>query len=327
MTELQYTTVDRILSKFHRDLKGTDISESDAIEWIGEALEFLKVREIQEQAVAFIEVRNFEADVPNGLHMILQIARDNDWEMNKTSTINKLLKCKQEIKKEEDCTLEIVKVEDTCTECKEYEELNSCLNIDEMVHNTGVRESYVDTSWKFQSWASSNIYRERFTNIRLANHIFFKSVVCREKTPYDNCGTDEYTIVGTAERKLRFSFQEGAIALAYIRNAIDNETGYPLVPDQISYITAITYYVKWKIAERMSWDGREGFARLSQDSERLWLKYANQSKNFMKMPKGLDIHQDLLEQSHYLIPRHKRYYGYFGHLGKAEDRPFNHPNN
>ena len=66
MPELQYTTVDRVLAKFHRDLRGIDINESDAIEWIGEALDLLKVNQIQEQAVAFIEVKNYQADLPKG---------------------------------------------------------------------------------------------------------------------------------------------------------------------------------------------------------------------------------------------------------------------
>ena len=57
MTEMTYTTVDRVLSKFHRDLRGAEINESDAIEWIGEALGFLQVYQVQEEAVAFLEVK------------------------------------------------------------------------------------------------------------------------------------------------------------------------------------------------------------------------------------------------------------------------------
>jgi len=52
MSELQFTSIDRIISKFHRDLRGTDVNESDMVEWIGEALEFLKVPQIQDQAIA-----------------------------------------------------------------------------------------------------------------------------------------------------------------------------------------------------------------------------------------------------------------------------------
>ena len=43
MSVINYVSVDRIFSKINRDLKGTEIPEDDVIEWIGEALDFLKV--------------------------------------------------------------------------------------------------------------------------------------------------------------------------------------------------------------------------------------------------------------------------------------------
>ena len=85
MSELQYTTVNRIIAKLHRDISGTDMNESNLIEWIGEALEFLKVPQIQDQAIAFIEVKNHHAEIPKGFQMVLQIARNNYWEEKKCS--------------------------------------------------------------------------------------------------------------------------------------------------------------------------------------------------------------------------------------------------
>ena len=57
---IQYTTVDRIFNKLYRDLRETSLNESDVIEWIGEALDFLKVAENQEEAIAFLEVKNHQ---------------------------------------------------------------------------------------------------------------------------------------------------------------------------------------------------------------------------------------------------------------------------
>jgi len=291
---MEYTTVDRILSKFHRDLRGTDINESDAIEWIGEALEFLKVPQIQEQAVAFIEVQNNEAYLPAGLHLVLQIARNNDWTPD-----------------EEEESLAI-----PAEDVAEITQVEEC--------NPIPYKPYFDMQWQYFNWTTSGYYKRSYTPVRLANNTLFNSIVCKEKCAYE-AGPDEYTIVGVVNKKLRFSFEEGQVALAYLKNVIDEETGYPLIPDNVSYMNAITYYIKWKIAQRMEWSGREGYGRLAQDSERLWLKYAKQGKNYMKMPKTLDDYQDLLEESHHLIPKHKRYYNYFGNLGRAEDRNFNDP--
>lgn len=318
MVNLEYTTVDRLLSKFHRDLRGTDINESDAISWIGEALDFLKVHEIQEQAVAFIEVKNNQIDVPEGLQMVLQIARRNNWtpetkeECSITSTDAMEDIFQQDIK----TTIS------NCVDCDDSEPLNP----DGTLLFSGAEYNpYADFQWDFPMWTTSKHYVEKYTPVRLANHVFFNSLVCKEKTPYENCGEDEYTIVGTYNKKIRFSFSEGYVAVAFVRNAVDNETGYPLVPDNISYVTAITYYVKWKIAERMDYSGREGWSTKADKAEQRWLKYARQGKNYMKMPKGIDQFQNLLEQSHQLIPRHRKYYGYFGNIGREEDRKFNDP--
>lgn len=126
--------------------------------------------------------------------------------------------------------------------------------------------------------------------MKLSSNILFNSIVCKEsdfENIYSNC-KDEYTIVGITDKFLRFSFREGRISLAYLKIEVDSDTGYPLIPDDIRYTTAITYYIKWKIAQIESWNGREGFSKIAMDNERLWLKYAKQAKNYMKMPKTLD---------------------------------------
>tara|TARA_R110000796_G_scaffold232428_1_gene350663 strand:- start:3185 stop:4066 length:882 start_codon:yes stop_codon:yes gene_type:complete len=284
---MDYISVDRIFAKFYRDLKNTDLNESDVIEWIGESLEFLKVREIQEQAVIFLEVSNHEAIVPKGLQTVLQIARNNYWT--------------------EDVQSGLIEVSSSLESASTVESSSVTLNCN------------------YNSWVSNNYYQREFTPVRLANNVFFKSLVCKEKTPYINSNGDEYTIVGDYSKKFRFSFETGMIALSYTKSKIDDETGYPLIPDNISYISAITYYIKWKLAERYVWDGREGFMTIANESEQRWLKYARQGKNFMKMPKSIDDYQDMLEESHHLIPKQKRYYNYFGNLGTSEDRRFNDP--
>lgn len=332
---IQYVSVNTILAKFHRDLKKEDVNESDVIEYIGEALGFLKVPQIQEQAIAFIEVKDYECKMPEHLQMVLQIARNNDWSPETKE------KCLPPV----DVVAELIRdanlVPDTeCEDCDEsFEDVfgNNC--IDE--YSLGYIP-YFDMQAQYIPWTSTNHYKETYTPVRLANHTFFNTLVCKEKdeSPYENenkdiatifsrhdhtSEQDEYNIIGTEEKKLQFSFREGYIAVAYVRNAMDNETGYPLIPDNIRHITAITYYIKWKLAEMYMWNGRAGFDTIAADNERKWLKYVRQANNYMKMPKSIDEFQNLLESSHYLIPRHRRYYGFFGKLGREENRSFNDP--
>ena len=300
---MEYTTVDRIFSKIYRDLKGLERSESDLIEWVGEALDFLKVAGSQEETVAFMEVKDFHADLPCGFQMVLQLAKN----LNYTPD-NKVVVCPVDIPEEDTPEASI------CTSgCDSVEEIQAY-------------RPYFDLQWEYQPFIHSSHYQNNFSPIRLSNNTFFNTLVCKEadQTPYHSC-TDEYTIVGTAERRFRFSFKEGQVALSFLKTVVDPETGYPLIPDQISYITAITYYLKWKIAEQHEWNGRQGFAGLAQKSEAHWLKYVQQAKNWAMMPKSIDDYQDLLEMSHRLIPNHRRYYGYFGKLNKEENRSFNNP--
>lgn len=314
---IEYTTVNRIISKLYRDISGTDLNETNLVEWVGEALEFLKVPQIQDQAVAFIEVKNHHADIPQGFQMVLQIARNNHWEKTKKFSPCSVIECVQN-------DIEEVVIPTTCNEeCESPVIVTDCNGFVLQCGDIVDYKPAYDLKFFYQHWHNSKFYRRHFTPVRLANHTLFNSIVCKEKV--DECMgcTDEYTIVGTTDKRLRFSFPEGQIAMAYLKNAIDDETGYPLVPDEISYITAITYYIKWKIAEWLQWNSRQGSQGLAEDNERKWLKYARQAKNNAKMPKSIDDFQDLLEQTHYLIPNHKKYYGFFGNLGKSQQLGFN----
>ncbi len=321
MESINYVSVNTILAKFHREIKEESANESDLIEYIGEAMGFLNVHQVKEQAVAFIEVKDYSCAVPKNLQMVLQVARHN--EFDPTSK----LECLPTIDAIEELKLELGEMSALdCMDCEGFSE-----EVPEFPTHFSLPSTY-------SNWRSNSYYREKFSPVRLADHTFFNTLVCREKedSPYgaddldcvyckDN-PNDEYTIVGTVDKQFRFSFREGYVAIAYTRTPVDSETGYPLIPDNIRHITAVSYYLKWKIAETKVWQGREGFSGIADKAEARWLKYVRQANNYMKMPKSLDDHQDLLEQSHYLIPNHRRYYGFFGNLNREEDRRFNDPN-
>jgi hypothetical protein len=278
MSTLKYVTIDRVFSKISRDLKGTETNEGDVIEWIGEALEFLEVPQILVEDVKFLKVVDYHTEMPEGLHMITQIAKHA-----------------------------------TSTPIAQNEEVLS--DVDD--------PDFLNLDWTYNVWTSSDIYLKNYTPVRLATGNFFNTLVCKEKDDslYNSCD-DEYTIIGETEKKLRFNFIEGDVAVSFLKNSVDEETGYPLIPENISYLSAIVYYLKWKIAEMHEWAGRDGWASKADKAEVRWSKYARQAKNYMKMPKTLDQYQNLLEQSHNLIPNHNRYYNYFGNLGKRQVRNF-----
>ena len=308
--KLEYTSMETIFSKFNRDLRGTDISESDLVEWAAEALGFMKVVEIQEEALAFIEVQNHQAELPCGFQAVIQIARNNDWISDSGTCTSDIV----ETTMEDETTI----TEPTFIDCQ-----GNLIGDPDIAYY----RPYFDLQYEYNQWIGSGYFREKYTPVRLANHTFLGSLVAEEtSTGLYNSSSDEYTIAGGfPNMNLRFSFKEGQIALAYLRTVIDPETQYPVIPDDIRFITAITYYIKWKMAERLRWSGREGFQLEAQDAEQKWNKYVRQAINSVKMPQGVDQYQNMMEQSLYLIPRHRKYYGYFGKLGREEDRLFNNP--
>ncbi len=315
--KIQYTSIETIFSKFQRDLRETDISEADLVEWTAEALGFMKVVELQEEALAFIEVENYQAEIPCGFQGVIQIARNNDWtpyDKENTGT----------------CPCDILE------ETPQEEQVTPPVFVDCQGNIIGDAEiayyrPYFDLRYEYAMWAGSGYYKEKFTPVRLANHTFLGTLVAELNEDKSRSGLysgsqDEYTIAGGyPNMNFRFSFKEGEIALSYLRTIIEPETGYPVIPDDIRFITAITYYIKWKMAERFRWNGREGFSLEAKDAEKKWNKYVRQAINSVKMPQGIDEYQNIMENSLYLIPRSRMYYGYFGKLGREENRLFNNP--
>lgn len=305
---MQFTSIQRILSKFHRDLRGSEFNEGDIIEWTGEALEFLRVHGAQEEAVAFLEVKDFQAELPCGFQSVLQLAKNINWSEESETGVTV------------DAVVEEALV--SCSTCGDGKTLSDNAYYPVPLDNNGIPiidydvayyRPFFNLQWEYSPWTSSAMYTNNFVPIRLSNHTFFNTIVCKEldQTPYNKVA-DEYTIVGTENLALRFNFREGQVALSYLKSATDPKTGYPLIPDNISYITAITYYIKWKLSEREDFLGRENAGARADKAQKLWIKYARQAKNYKKMPKTIDDYQDLLEQSHASFPNFRKYHSFFG---------------
>lgn len=304
----QYTTLDRVIAKLYRDLGLDEISETDVIEWSGEALEGIGTVTLYEEAVAFIEVKNHQAILPNGLHSIIQLARNNQWVKGVTGV------CPKDIITP--CPIDIeVPTEVPTDDCLSPVVLD-CHGTPITDYELAYYRPYFDLQYEYNGWNGHSNNVEHFSPIRLANHTFFQTIVCPEdKQVYTGSCIDEYTIQGDV---LKFSFQEGQVALAYHRQKVDPETGYPMVPDDYSVITAITMYITMKYMGRLYYNGREGYADKFQKAESDWQWYCKQASNNSMIPHGLDQYQNLLEGRHRMIPNHNSYYGFFGKMGRKD---------
>jgi hypothetical protein len=293
----------RIFAKIYRELKDTSVNETDIIEYIGEALDFLQVSPLLEKDLAFLYVENFETDLPNCLQYVLQIAKHNTWS-KKTSEqcFNNLI---------ESLEKDSVKIQ-TCDTTIDGVPLDCKGSPIGNTEYAFYRPTIGLTTESF-GFIGSNTYTTQFSPVLLSNKTFYKSIVYEDKNYLDlyNSSNYEYTIIGNVNKKFRFNFKEGLVAVSYLKRQVDEETGYPLIPDNISAISAITYYVKWKITEYHFWNNRQGSDSKIKYFEKKWLKYVKQAKNHFKMPKTIDEHYNLMKQSLKIVPDLKKYSKFF----------------
>lgn len=294
-------SIDRIFSKLFRDLNvGVEtIDRSDIIEWTGEALEAIGAKSTYQPAVAFLDVTNYTAKLPNLLHAIVQVARNNNYNDSPVTASDILTEA---VTEEIDVP---VALDQYGMPINEYE--------------LAYYRPYFDLIGEFYIGGSFTVKRATFTPVRLSNHSFFGTLVCSNENfegLYQNC-YDEYTLV---DDTIKLSFPTGQIAISYLRQAVDINTGYPMIPDTYSNTTAITKYITMKLMEREFYSGRQGSEARMMKSESDWHFYCRQAKNESLLPQTVDEWENLLHQRNYLVPQINRYDGFFGRLSHKENR-------
>jgi hypothetical protein len=295
-------SADRAVSSFMRTAGNSEVNVQDVYEWIGEANGYLSVPTVLRQSLMFLEVKDYHADIPKGFKSLLQIAKDNQPSEVFCNTIPETV------------------VETTTTTCdvdsgillgcdgKPLCEVPLAFYRPAPFYNP----YYVN----YNNWISSTIY-QRFTPVRAATNTLFKSSVCKEqdwKSIYDS-SIDEYTIVneGKTNRKFRFTFKEGVIAMSYLEDF--NSNGVPLLIDNQSHLSAVQYYLLWKHSERMMMNGIQGSVSLNDRFEAKWLKYCKMAKNEAMMPTLGEL-DNIYQNTFKLLPSLKSFSNMFSDLSK-----------
>lgn len=290
---------DRAVSSFLRTVED-NVNVQDVYEWIGEANEFLSVPSVLKQSLMFLQVKDYHADFPLHLKSILQIAKDNQ---------------------PEECLVKETVEEETTTN-------EECVNDGILLACDGSplcevpKAFYRPKPWynpfpiTYNQWINSQVYSKRFTPIRVSSSTFFKSSVCKEqdwKNIYSS-SIDQYTIVNEelTNRKLRFTFPEGVVALMYLETMNQD---VPLVVDNQSHLSAIQYYLLWKHSERMMLRGMQNSVGLNDRFQREWLRYCKQAKNEAMMPTLAQM-DNIYQNTFKLLPSLKVFNNMFENLNK-----------
>ena len=303
-----YIPVDRIFTKLRRDYS-LELPEGDVIEWVGEALEAIQTSKEYEEAVAFIEVKNYICQLPTYTRAIIQIARDMDWS---PSTRDEL------------CPSKVI-AEKTVESGASVPVPLDCHGSPITDYEVAYYRPYFDIQYKFSVWGNSSWYNRQYVPVRLEDNSLYNTLVCKLNDGNNVLGNDTYRLIGGVNKALRFSFKEGSIAVSFTRQRLDEVTGYPLIPDGNSHIEAICCYIMWRVSKRDFYNGRAGADARMVKAEEQWHWYCGQAKNKARIPSGIDEHQNIANSSNYLLPRRNLYDNFFGNLNVAEYRGYLDP--
>jgi len=177
---------------------------------------------------------------------------------------------------------------------------------------------FTDHQFEYYGWMGRPIYQRMYEPVRLTNHSFFHTLTCQE-TDYDNIYNNcnwEYTV--REGKYLKFNFERGMVALSYLRSITD-EKGYPMIPDDYTFLTAITAYITLRHMKRkMYTEAKRENITMAQSAQADWDKYVRMAVNKALSPQGIDEYENLKDQRLYLIPRRNAYQNFFGNLNRKE---------
>jgi hypothetical protein len=118
---------------------------------------------------------------------------------------------------------------------------------------------------------------------------------------------------------LTASVRTGTVQIAYLAMPTDEE-GFPLIPDDVSYIEAITFYLTMKL-DLMNWrknPDSSGYKALYDNSQREWNWYVGQAKAKAKML-SVDQMESLRNAMVRLLHKSNQHATGFRNLGNREN--------
>lgn len=171
-------------------------------------------------------------------------------------------------------------------------------------------------------YVTYNGYPLTFAGKHLGNNIFCPNCTIPTQDINTTNGTLSTSGCGGATFYLNdtyiiTSIQTGKICLEYIAIPVD-EDGYPLVPDNVSYMKALTCYVT-KMLDYREWRKGNIPDKVFQHSEKEWNWYCAQAKGAANMP-DLGQLERLKNVMVRLIPKQNEFNTLFRTNGSQERR-------
>jgi len=282
-----------VIRKIFRDLKPhNDNWVDDAIEWIGEALEHIGAAPQLSQQQCVLTVADHKVLIPSDLYYINQVAINNSIspvDSNELDTLTtKVKELQDQIKSAQDDGLEY------SSTASVLHEINNRIIVLENVY--------------FRNEAS-------LQPLQYGASTFHKSMHC-EGCVNENVRYEDTYIIDNDY--IKTSFQSGKICVSYMAFPTDEDC-FPLVPDDISYLEAMFWYIykKMLLSFRTPTETK-GNGINYQFAEQQWKYYCTQARNAANYP-DIDRYESFMNQWVRLIPNVNRHDLAFEQLNTKED--------
>ena len=282
-----------VIRKIFRDLKPqNDNWVDDAVEWIGEALEHIGAAPQLCQKQCVIDIKDHKALMPSDLYYINQVAINNSVSPVNSEELDKLIDKVKELKDE---------IAAAQAAGQEYSSTTSIL------HEINSRIVVLE-----------NVY---FKNENLLQPLQYGASTFHKSMHCDNCVNEntrhEDTYIVDCDY-IKTSFESGKICISYMAFPTDEEC-YPLVPDDISYMEAMFWYIYKKLLISFvapPETKRNGINYTFADQK--WKYYCTQARNAANFP-DIDKYESFMNQWVRMIPSINRHDTAFEDLNTRED--------
>ena len=282
-----------VIRKIFRDLKPqNDNWIDDAVEWIGEALEHIGAAPQLNLKNCVLDITDHKTLMPSDLYYINQVAINSSVSPVSATELDKLTTKVKELQ------ADITAAQDAGLE---YSSTTSIL------HEINSRIVVLE-----------NVYFKNENNLQPLQYgasNFHQSMHC-EDCVNENINYEDTYIVDNDY--IKTSFESGKICISYMAFPTDEDC-FPLVPDDISFMEAMFWYVYKKILMSFRAPAEtKGNGISYQFAEQQWKYYCTQARNAANYP-DIDKYESFMNQWVRLIPNMNRHDAGFEQLNNRED--------
>jgi hypothetical protein len=197
-------------------------------------------------------------------------------------------------------------------DASDKENINRLLGIDNEIFMQG------SSLWTGTIFFNSDYYYRQWLPLHLSTNTFALSVHC-DNSVNIGCKCDyEYTV--SPDGTITTSFKDGIICISYKRYPLDCD-GELLIPDSEYYKEALRAYTMMRIWEFRMNMKEEGAERLYMMYRDLWSLMKGKAVGDIRDP-DLGEMENIKNIQIALIPKTRRFAGFFGNLNKEENLRF-----